>query len=154
MVGGGPGPARDGRRPGGDGARAPDGGGPGAECPGHLPVVAGWPVVGRMSDVAARAVSTCPDAEDGSRPDPRLATQVLRDLARAHAAAEQVAGLCEAAPEDLRTAIFGEFDAASRIVDAYPAALLWALAYLIEHQVGALPGSEREHEAVSARSIA
>ena len=76
------------------------------------------------------------------------------DLARAHAAAEQVAGLCEAAPEDLRAAIFGEFDTASRIVDAYPAALLWALACAVEQQCGALPGSEREHEVVSIRNIA
>lgn len=107
-----------------------------------------------MSDAAVRAVSAHLDAEDCSRPDPRLATQVLRDLARAHAAAEQVAGLCEAAPEDLRTAIFGEFDAASRIVDAYPAALLSALACAVEQRFGALPGSEREQEASINRSLA
>ena len=107
-----------------------------------------------MSDAAVRAVSTCPDTEDGSRPDPRLATQILRDLARAHAAAEQVAGLCEAAPEDLRAVVFNEFDAASRIVDVYPAALLSALADAVEQQLGALPGSEREQEAVPVRNIA
>ncbi|KQR12471.1 hypothetical protein ASF71_20575 [Deinococcus sp. Leaf326] len=47
-----------------------------------------------------------------------------------------------------------EFDAVYRIVDAYPAALLWALACAVEQRLGALPGSEREHEAVFARNSA
>ncbi|AFD28230.1 hypothetical protein DGo_PF0007 (plasmid) [Deinococcus gobiensis I-0] len=65
-----------------------------------------------------------------------------------------MAGLCESAPEDLRAVIFDEFDAASRIVDAYPAALLSALAYAVEQRFGALPGSEREQEAMRVRNIA
>ena len=110
--------------------------------------------MGRVSDADIRAVSSRPDAEASSRLDPRLAAQVLRDLARAHAAAEQVAELDEAASEDLRAAVFDEFDGASRIVDAYPAALLSALACAVEQRFGALPGSEREQEAVSVRSSA
>ncbi|KQR37696.1 hypothetical protein ASF71_22155 [Deinococcus sp. Leaf326] len=63
-------------------------------------------------------------------------------------------GSRQAAPEDLRAAIFSEFDAASRIVDAYPAALLWGLACAVEQQLGALPGSEREREAMFVKNRA
>lgn len=86
--------------------------------------------------------------------DVRLATQLLRDLGRAHAAAEVVAELRESAPESVRESAFEEFDTASRIVDAYLAALILALADQVERHLGALPGSEREHEAVRIRSSA
>lgn len=87
-------------------------------------------------------------------PDPRLATQLLRDLGRAHAAAEVVANLRESAPESVREVAFKEFDTASRIVDAYPAALILALTAQVEQRLGALPGSEREREAMRVRTSA
>lgn len=91
---------------------------------------------------------------DLSTLDLRLVTRLFRDLGREHAAAEVVAKLRESAPASVGEAAFETFYTASRIVDAYPTALILALADQIEQHLEALPGHEQEVEAVCLRADA
>lgn len=97
-----------------------------------------------------RKILTSDDTPERFGMDARLAVQVLRDLGRVHAAGEYLASLDPFTQE--HEAAADAFDQAAAVLDAYPSALLLDLAMQVERCLGALPGSEREHEAMQLRS--
>lgn len=60
------------------------------------------------------------------------AAQALRDWARAHAAAEQVAGLSEETPAAVQLAAQEAYEEAAQVMDGYSAGRLWGLVRVVE----------------------
>lgn len=102
----------------------------------------------------ARKMLTSDDTPERLEVDARLAVQVLRDLGRVHAAGEHLASLDPFTQMGEHEAAAEAFEQAAGVLDEYPSALLLALAVEVQQVLGALPGSEREHEASPIRSQA